>query len=85
MMHRHRNHPNSPTRLADDLYRFTTAELVEAMRQANVDPALVYAFRKTGFIPTEGTLELFTPEELEEWDAALAEYRTHLATKGAGA
>lgn len=73
-----------------EMPEFTADEIADAMKLAGIDPARVHAFRKTGFIPTEETWELFTAAERAEWNAAIAEYdRTHAKkkgkTKGAGA
>jgi hypothetical protein len=71
------------------LVEFTTEQIADAMDLAGIDPAMIHAFRKTGFIPTTETWELFTPEERQAWESALAEYdaksaRSATAAKGAG-
>ena len=47
--------------------------LVEAMGEAGVDPAAIYAFKRTGGLFPTGKMPL-TPEELAEWNSALDEY-----------
>ena len=49
-------------------------QMVEAMKEAELDPAFIYAFEKTGRIVGEHNQDLLTDEELEEWVAAIEEY-----------
>ena len=51
-------------------------EMVEAMKKAGLDPALVYAFEKTGLIVTEANQDLLSDADLAEWEAAIQEYRS---------
>ena len=51
------------------------ATLVTAMRKAGTDPAFIHAFRKTGILVTATNVLLFSPEEVEQWTAAVEEYR----------
>lgn len=51
------------------------AMLRAAFEQAGVRPELIYAFDKTGRMVTEDNIDLLTPEELAEWNAAVHEYR----------
>ena len=48
--------------------------MVEGMKQAGLDPALIYAFEKTGLFVTEANEHMISDVDLEEWDAAVAEY-----------
>jgi hypothetical protein len=50
-----------------------TEELVDAMRKANIDERLIRAYKKTGLIVTEENIDLLTPEELAEFEAAMDE------------
>ena len=51
------------------------------MEAAEVAPAIIYAFRKTGLIPTDLNENLLTGAEIRDWNAALAEYhRQHPST-----
>lgn len=54
--------------------QFSTETIAKAMELARVEPALVYAFRKTGFMPTEDALDLYSTEELAEYEAAITEF-----------
>ena len=52
--------------------------LTELMGQAGVDPAAIYAFRKTrGLFPTPASR--LSSEEMAEWNAAIEEYHTLLS------
>lgn len=51
------------------------AAFVEAARKAGLDQALIYAFRKTGRIVSEENAGHLSAEALEEWQAAVQEYR----------
>jgi hypothetical protein len=56
--------------------------LTELMGQAGVDPAAIYAFRKTrGIFPTAG--HPLGPDEMEEWNSAVEEYHTLLRRSAA--
>ncbi|HBE02740.1 MAG: hypothetical protein A2096_10420 [Spirochaetes bacterium GWF1_41_5] len=46
----------------------------EAMMKANIDPALIYAFRKTGMLVSENNMNLFSKNDLKEWDKAIEEF-----------
>ncbi len=43
----------------------------DAMRKAGIDERYIKAYKKTGLIVTEENMDLFTPEELEEFEDAL--------------
>lgn len=48
--------------------------IVEAMKKANINPAIIYAFQKTGRLVSEDNLALIPERDLAEWNAATAEY-----------
>jgi SEC-C motif len=51
------------------------AEMVQAMKKAGVDPAIIYAFEKTnGLLVTEQNQHLIPEADLEAWNAAIDEY-----------
>jgi integrase len=54
-------------------------EVAHAMEAAGADPAWIHAFRKTGLLVTEKNERLIPTADLEEWDSAVAEYRTDAA------
>ena len=56
-------------------------ELAEAMAAAGIDPALIYASRKTGMLVTEDNLDKIPKEALAEWEAAVAEYEERAKAK----
>ena len=48
--------------------------MVEGMKQAGVDPAMIYAFEKTGRLVSEENQNLIPDADLAEWNAAVEEY-----------
>src|SRR5262245_29828335 len=51
------------------------AMMVEDMKAAGLDPALIYAFEKTGLLVTEQNQHLIPENDLAGWDAAIEEYQ----------
>jgi hypothetical protein len=49
-------------------------EMVETMKEVGLDPALIYAYEKTGRLVTEDNQHLLSEADLAEWDAAIEEY-----------
>jgi hypothetical protein len=49
--------------------------MIETMSQAGVDPAFIYAFRRTGRIVTEANKDRLTENELRQWNDAIDEYQ----------
>jgi hypothetical protein len=50
------------------------AHMVEDMKQAGINPAIIYAFEKTGLLVTEANQLLIPDKDLDEWDAAIREF-----------
>ena len=48
--------------------------MVEGMEQAGLDPAIIYAFEKTGLLVTEANEHLISDVDLKKWDGAVTEY-----------
>ena len=74
--------PNADTpqyRSAQDA-EFALNLLAEMMTQAGLDPAAVYAFKRTGGLFPTANLPL-TDEELEDWAAAIDEYHERMDPK----
>lgn len=69
-----------PLRPDEKIFDMTEKEMdkvmVETMQQAGIAPELIHAYRKTGFILTDKNKHLFSPEELEEWNQAIQEFRS---------
>ena len=51
------------------------ALVIQAMGQAEIDPAYIYAYRKTGLLLTTENRDLLSKEDLAEWQSAIQEYR----------
>jgi len=49
-------------------------EMIQAMKEAGVDPAIIYAAEETGLLVTEENQGLLSEQELAEWEAAIDEY-----------
>lgn len=47
--------------------------MVDAVLKAGVHPAHAYAIKKTGFIVTAMNVDEFDDEDIEDWNAAVAE------------
>jgi len=52
--------------------------MVEGMKEAGIDPAIIYAFEKTGLMVTEANEHLISDVDLKEWDEAITEYEMKL-------
>ena len=48
--------------------------MVEDMKKAGIDPALIHAFEETGMLVSDGNEDLFTDDDMDEWHEAIAEY-----------
>ncbi len=48
--------------------------MIEMMKEAGIDPAIIYAVEKTGRIVSEENQNLLTDQELAEWEAAIQEF-----------
>ena len=69
---------DTPIPLDEDVIR---TGITKAMASAGIDPALIYAFHRTGLIISEENVHLMSPEDLAEWQAALDEYKARLKGK----
>jgi hypothetical protein len=49
-------------------------QIVEAMRKAGIDPAIIYAYEQTGRLVTKENQHLLPDTALDEWQAAIEEY-----------
>ena len=48
--------------------------IVEAMKHAGIDPALIYAFEQTGLLVSEENEALISENDLRAWHEAVARY-----------
>lgn len=51
-------------------------DICEAMRHAGIDPAKIFAYRKTGRIVTSENVKLLTRADVKEWNDAIDEYHS---------
>jgi len=63
---------NEPVPLNPQQYQ---QDMIETMTQAGVDPAFIYAFKRTGRIVTESNKDRLTEKELRQWNDAIDEYQ----------
>ena len=72
----HGREPGPGDNLFFDMPPFEHAEhfMVEAMKQAGLDPAIIYAFEKTGLLVTEANEHLISDVDRAQWEAAICEY-----------
>src|SRR5262249_11760646 len=49
-------------------------QTVEAMKKAGIDPAIIYAYEKTGLLVSEQNQHLIPESDLDEGDAAIREH-----------
>ena len=61
-----------PVPLSDEKYE---RMMIEAVAEVGISEAMIFAFKRTGRIVTEGNKHLLTPEELREWNDAIDEYQ----------
>lgn len=52
-------------------------EGAQLMEQAGVSPALIYAYKKTGYILTEENSRIATGAAIQEWEDAIREFEEH--------
>lgn len=52
----------------------TRAVMVQAMKDAKVDPAKIYAFEKISLLPTAETMDAIGPKGMADWQSAVQEY-----------
>ncbi len=73
---KHGREPGPDDPMFPDMPHFEHAEhqMIEAMKEAGIDPAIIYATEKTGRIVSEANMNLLSDVELDEWNAAI-EYR----------
>lgn len=50
-------------------------QMIEIMKEAGVDPAIIYATERTGRLVSEANIDLLSDVELDEWNAAIEEYQ----------
>jgi len=48
--------------------------MVEDMKKAGIDPALIHAFEETGMLVSEENKDLIPDEDMDAWHEAIAEY-----------
>jgi hypothetical protein len=67
-----------PEPIAESLRQQCSEEIAVLFRRANVSPALIYAFSKTGLLVTEENRDRLPLAEYREWKQALRDYQRRL-------
>ena len=49
--------------------------MVEDMKKAGIDPAIIHAYERTGRLVTEDNQDLISDEDSAEWHEAIKQYR----------
>ena|SRR5919198_5675902 len=62
---------NTPVPLIDEEYE---RAVVAGMPQAGLDPAVIYAFKRTGRMVTNSNQHLLSKKRLRQWNDAIDEY-----------
>jgi hypothetical protein len=58
-------------------------QMVQAMKKAGINPAIIYAFEKTdGLLVTEENKHLISDKDLDAWQAAIEEYEAKRRGRG---
>lgn len=55
--------------------------MVEGMKKAGINPAIIYAFEKTGRLVTEDNQSLLSDADLDEWQAAIEEFEANMGSE----
>lgn len=63
---------DEPTSLDQEEFE---AETTAALRQAGISPAIIFAYKKTGRLLVESMMDNYPPDAVQEWNAALDEYK----------
>jgi hypothetical protein len=58
---------------------FVDAKIGNQLRAARVDEAVVHAFEQTGYLVWDYNQDLFTPQELADWEQAVRAHRSREA------
>ena len=66
---------NTPQRYSEETADKLRRAVAEAMSKAGIEPAIIYAYNKTGYLIREGLMDNFTAEQLQEYQDALDEYQ----------
>jgi hypothetical protein len=74
-----------PTRqVSDEEFENFLEQAAEMMRQANIRPEIIYAFRKTGILPSEKTFKKYTKAQQKAWLDAIREFEQSNAASSSG-
>ena len=57
-------------------------QMIEIMKKAGIDPAIIYATEKTGRLVTEANQNFLSDIDLDEWNSAIEEYEAEHGSDG---
>jgi hypothetical protein len=74
---KHGREPSPDDPVFPDMPHFEHAEhqMIQAMKKAGIDPAIIFATEKTGRLVSEDNQDFLSDMEIDEWNAAIEEYR----------
>ena len=74
---KHGREPGPDDPVFPDMPHFEHAEhhMIQAMKKAGIDPAIIHATETTGRLVSEENMDLLSDVELDEWNAAIEAYR----------
>jgi hypothetical protein len=75
-MAKHGREPGPDDPLFPDMPHLEHVEhqIIQAMKEAGIDPAIIYAVEKTGRLVSEENQHLLSDAEIDEWNKAMEEY-----------
>ena len=74
----HGRDPGPDEKIFDGEPEHIEHSIVETMKKVGIDPAIIYAFEKTGRLVSEQNQHLLSDVELAEWNNAIDEYRARI-------
>lgn len=66
---------DTPTRISEEKLARWQEEDARVMEEIGIDPSLIHAHKKTGLMVTNANKHLLSADDIEEWNAAITEYR----------
>jgi hypothetical protein len=65
----------NPLLFPGETWEGVEASMSSVLKDAGINPAIIYAYEKTGFLVSAMNVKSFSNDEIREWNAALREYK----------